>query len=126
MKPGKPELKRFKTACEKLIAMCGMVHWVRTYRLNEKEKYAGTYFDLEKLHADFQLTSRVLDEKAVQVFRSPEHMAIHEVGHLLACECTILISDEVEAEKQEEILVQRFENMICSMLTARQIRALGE
>lgn len=52
-----------------------------------------------KLYADFQLIGQKMTEKEWQIFRSPEHMAIHEVGHLLVCECTILIPDENEAEE---------------------------
>ena len=128
MKITPEHFKRFRNACERLIHFAGLVHYGRGYVQNSSIKFAELDVDFELLQATFGLTSRTLSAAEEQIYRSPEHMAIHEIGHLLVAEQTELagLSDDTASEKEDQIIAQRFENLICSLLTAEQIRNLGK
>jgi len=127
MKITSEHFKRFQNACERLIYAAGLVHYGRGYIQDSKIKFAELDVDFELLQATFGLTSRDLSGQDMQIFRSPEHMAIHEVGHLLIAELTSLAdeADVEKAEKEDQLIAQRLENLICSLLTDKQVREIG-
>jgi len=128
MKITSEHFKRFQNACERLIYAAGLVHYGRGYIQDSKIKFAELDVDFELLQAIFSLTSRDLSGQDMQIFRSPEHMAIHEVGHLLIAEQSNLagLTDDDAAGKEDQLFAQRFENLMCLLLTDEQIRNLGK
>lgn len=127
MRIGQLHLERFKSACEKLIHMAGMVHYTRSYRLAPMEDLARIDVDFDARHVEFLLFHGVLKPIEAQIFKSPEHMAIHEVGHFINSTISFMAENAgVDlAENEDELFAQRFENMLCQLLTPQQIEALG-